>query len=336
MKFIKYIAAALLLTMGFVSCDTFAEEDGTPGQTTVQFAQAEIPSDYGSGYINIPLTITSDTEEGMNSCNVSVKIKPVVTGEPFEGKHNETGKKGDGEYIITTFDLNFPAYDKYYDEKDPKKYYDEETKKWTKTVNLELKIVNTEPDDIRATFEIESSTTTIGEQKQCRVVLTKSDRDRMCGTFAVSYTDSAWYDGTDEAEYPVEKYAWTEVSIRWETTSECFVCASEKGHVLYGYYDAETKRMQFAPLELLAPATEDYTVFLVSQMYDATTEATSTEWRVNTEFKYDDESTTITFPENIVVRFGLWVVDPTNDYDLVEYMYDGLPGYKGVVFTKIQ
>ena len=350
MKFIKYIAAALLLTMGFVSCGTFAEEEeGTPGQTTVQFAKAEITGDYGSGYVNIPLTITSDTEEGMNSCNVSVKVKPVVTGEEFEGKHNETGKKGDGEYIITTFDLNFPAYNKYYDEKDPKKYYDEETKKWTKTVNLELKIVNTDPDEIRATFEIESSTTAIGEQKQCRVVLQKSVRDRLNGLYTVEYDELYWIYGAENrmiqnenfpADEKASQYTWTQMMMMWyveeESNVACFIIQADNimgmNNIYYfGYFDDAADKMYLLSKDLLGGLSE--TQGVVSAIYDIAAADWATDKKIYLDF--DIKTGVLSLPENYAFSTSAFIAD-LDAWVVGSFLGEITPAYKGLKFTKVQ
>lgn len=336
MKFIKYIAAALLLTAGIASCTPGGEGSGTPGKTTVQFAQAEVAGGYGAGYVNIPITITADSEQDMNSCNVTVKVKPVITGEEYEGVHDETGKPGAGDYAITSFNLNFPAYSNYYNEKEPEKYFDETTQKWTKTVNLELKIVNNDSDEMRVTFEIEESNTTIGEQKQCHVVLKKTTRDRMCGMFAVAYDSIDWYDGTDPEEYPLTEYAWNAVMISWDNDYEEFVVMADFGLPLFAKYDGADEDgnngdMIFHPKQPLGLADQAGTAAFVLELWDATTEDWATDW-VRTEF--DVEKGTITFPENIVLRFFLYTLD--SEFNLIEKQYEVLPGYKGIEFTKMK
>ena len=335
MKFIKYIAAALLLTVGFASCNNGGDDmgDGTVGKTTVQFAQAEYESGYGTGMVKVPVTITADKEEDMNSCNVSVKIKPVITGEEYEGTHDETGKPGAGDYAVTSWNLNFPAYANYYDKKDPTKYYDEATQKWTKTVNLEVKIVNSESDELHINFEIESVTegVTIGENKQCKVVLKKTTRDRMCGVFTVSYDEIAWYDDTDPEKYPVEGYAWTAIETSWYIEADCFLMMADLGIPLWAYYDAATEQMFFYPEELLTLVDQTNNIAVASMMWDTDKEAV-VEDNVYTEWNMEEG--TITFPENIAIRFQLYSLDA--EMKPVECLGDALPGYKGVKFTKVK
>lgn len=352
MKFIKYIAAALLLTVGFASCNNGGDDmgDGTVGKTTVQFAQTEYTSGYGTGMVKVPVTITADKEEDMNSCNVLVKIKPVITGEDYEGTHNETGLPSDGDYAVTSWDLNFPAYAKYFDKKDPTKYYDEATKKWTKTVNLEVKIMNTQSDELHINFEIESVTegVTIGENKQCKVVLHKTVLDRLGGMYSVTYDEAVWLFGADNRFlkddpdlgelFPadVANYAWTALQIvplhDDQTGTDYFGLASD--NILYelaeipfyAYFDPSVEKMCFASKDLLAYLDEAKTIGVVSAIYDVTKEEWATEDMIYLDF--DVETGVITLPADYAFSVSIFGME-TGDF-----MGEMTPAYKGLKFTK--
>lgn len=333
MKYIKYIAAALLLTASLASCDTDGVESGTPGNTTVQFAAAEVKDGFGAGVVYVPLTIESDTEEGMNSCSVQAKLKIVTTGEQFEGTPDLDGLTGD--YRITSLDMNFPAYDNYYDKNEPEKYKDPETGKWVKQVNVEVFITNSEPEVMCFTLEIESSNTTIGEQNQCKVVLEKSTRDRMCGLYNVTFDDKAWYDGSDPNEYPLNNYTWTKAQISYNSKGY-FEIATD--HALgaytyfYAYYDKDNvgeNYMIFYPQEAIMWYSSSAMQLLFQGFYDTVKAAWASDY-VLAEF--DVDKGTITFPEEMAFRTPIYVVD--ENYSPLEFVYDFTPGFKGLVFTK--
>lgn len=331
MKYLKYIAAALLLVAGLTACES--GEEGVPGNTTVQFASAIVEDGFGAGYVYVPLTIESDTEAGMNSCSVQAKLKVITTGEQYEGAPDTDGLSGD--YRVTSLDVNFPAYDNYYDKKEPKKYFDEAKNKWVKQVQMEVKIINTAVEELRFSFEIESATTTIGEQKQCTVVLTKSTRDRMCGTYNVSFTDKAWYDGTDPSEYPLDKYNWTKAQISYNSAGY-FEIATDHAlgayTLFYAYYDKDNvgeNYMIFYPQEAIIWYDSANMQLLFQGFYDAVANAWASDY-VLAEF--DVEAGTITFPENMAFRTPIYVVNES--YTPQEFVYDFTPGFKGLVFTK--
>ena len=354
MKFIKYIAAALLLTVGLASCNNGGGNmgDGTVGKTTVQFAQAEYTSGYGSGMVTVPVTITADKEEDMNSCNVSVKIKPVITGEEYEGTHDETGKPGAGDYAVTSWNLNFPAYANYYDKKEPNKYYDEATQKWTKTVNLEVKIVNSESDELHINFEIESVTegVTIGENRQCKVVLQKTVMDRLGGMYGVTYDEAVWLFGADNRflkddpdlgkYFPadVANYTWTQLQIvplrSEETGTDYFGLASDNmlyslfGIPFYAYFDASVEKMCLASKDVLAYLDEAGTIGVVSAIYDVTKNEWATEDMIYLDFNV--ETGVITLPADYAFSVSIFGIE-TGDF-----MGEMTPAYKGLKFTKVK
>lgn len=365
MKFLKYIAAALLLVAGLASCNG-AGETGTVGKTTVQFAQAEIKAGFVDGVVYVPLTITADTEADMNTCAVQVKVKPVITGEQYEGTSDVNGI--DGDYRITSCDMNFPAYGNYYDKNEPDKYYNEETKKWTREVNVEVLIVNTKPEEIHFTLEIESATTAIGEQKQCNVILKKDNRDRICGVYEVAFEGDPFWIGEEKKSYLADdaqigsyfpadatKYTWTEVEIVWINDYGCFAIVgdnilSKLGLYFWGYYDdtdldgdpdTDDGRMYFTKNEIMAgwefenaddeDETNDVAVSaLVHNLYD--TEAGAWVEDRKTYWTFDVQNGVLALPENLALAVSVNKV--INNSDIGEYLGDATPAYKGVVLTK--
>lgn len=292
MKYIKYFAAALVLVASLASCSVF-EDAGDPGNTTVQFAQAVVEDGFGAGVVYVPLTITADTEKAMNSCDVKATLKVVETGAKFEGKPDVDGINGD--YRVTSLDVNFPAYDSYYNDKEPEKYKDPETGKYVKTVYVEVLIINDTPEELNFTFEIESATTTIGEQKQCKVVLVKSTRDRMCGNFVLT------------CDQVTDGLATT---VAWDNQYECFeieISSVASGLPLYTYYDEENECMLAFPYEALAYANAERTIVWFSSFY--------TDWENKTfaddyvVITFDATSGTLTFPEDLGFIFTAYYVD---------------------------
>lgn len=334
MKYIKYIAATLLLVASITACQSGAGvENGTPGQTTVQFAQAEVEEGFGAGVVYVPITIMADTEQAMNTCSVQAKVKVVTTGAANEGTHDTDGLSGD--YRVTSFDMNFPAYDSYYDEKNPEKYKDPVTGKYVKTVNMEIFIVNDEPETLNFTLEIESATTTIGEQKQCKVVLVKGTRDRLCGNYVVTYDSRAWLDEELTADlaargdFKTAQIVWNPKGY-FQIFTDHFL-TSGFGIGFYAYYDEEAEAMIFLPHEVLGYLDEAQTQWLFHSWWNYETNDWADDY-VYTEF--DEDKGVITFPENMAVTVSAFAVDA--DLNPVEHLGEYCPAYKGLVFTKVQ
>lgn len=330
MKYIKYIAAALLLTASLASCDTNGVESGTPGNTTVQFAAAEIKDGFGAGVVYVPLTIESDTKEGMNSCSVQAKLKVVTTGEKFEGTPDVDGKSGD--YRITSLDVNFPAFDNYYDDKNPEEYKDSETGKWVKKVQVEVLILNDAVEELNFTLEIESATTTIGEQKQCTVVLEKTARDRICGTYSGVATISDYAEG----EHYEEPISWNETIISWNSTYKCFdityFAEWTYTYTFYAYWDEGTSSLYMYPADPMI--MYDDTSVIYSAFYTAWG-ATIAERTLASDvviLDYDIEAGTIKFPEDLFFTFAVYTFDA--EYNPVEMLGRMTRAYKGAVLTK--
>lgn len=330
MKYIKYIAAALLLVAGLSSCSVF-ESEGEPGNTTVQFAQAEVNEGFGAGMVRVPLTITADSENAMNSCDVKATLKVVETGDQFEGTPDLDGLSGD--FRITSLNVNFPAYDSYYNEKEPDKYKDPETGKYVKTVYVEVMIINDEPEKMVFTLEIDSATTTIGEQKQCIVVLEKTTRDRICGLYNVEYQSRAWVDEeiTDDV---AETGDFTKAQIVWNSEGYFQILTDhfltqQFGATFYAWYDAEQEQMYFLAHEILGYLDEAATQWLFHSWWNTNTSA----WAEDDVYTvFDADAGTITFPENMAVSLSVFNVD--DNHNPTTLLVEMCPAYKGLKFTK--
>lgn len=363
MKFLKYIAAAILLVAGLASCNGDGEKGGTVGKTTVQFSNAEVKSDFVNGVVYVPISITADTEADMNSCAVQLKVKTIPVGGQFEGR-------ADVDYLITSCDLNIPSYNSYYDEKDPKKYYNEETQKWTREVKVEVVIGNTKPDEIHFGLEIESATTEIGAQKQCSVIIKKSNRDRFCTLYSVTYEGAPFWIGDDEEKNPsvadhkdygkyfntdATKYAWSQAQIIWVNEYDAFAIVGDNlltnfNIYYWAYYDdtdldgdpeTDDGRMYFIKEETLSgwdwenidddDDTNDVAISaLVMNLYD--TEASDWVTERRTYWEYDKTKGTLSIPANLAFTVSEHKV--INNQDIGEYIGNAIPAYKGVVFTK--
>lgn len=327
MKYIKYFAAALLLTIGLASCE-LGEGGGTPGKTTVQFAQAVVEEGFGAGTFYVPLTIESDTKEGMNSCSVQAKVKVVTTGEANEGTPDLDGLSGD--YRVTSLDINFPAFSNYYNEKLPEEYKTE-SGKWVKTVYMEVMILNDKPELMNFTFEIESATTTIGEQKQCRVELSKGPRDRLCGTYTGVGTTNIYTAGDTE-----QQKTWTS-KISWNAQYSCFEFDALGDWVdgAYAYWDEGTQTMYMYSWEPImwyssADSLMIYSAFYTKLNKDEKAFDLATDEIVVLE--YDIEAGTIKFPEDLILAFAVY---QTNEEYAPVAFYGYFPsGYKGITLTK--
>lgn len=194
MKFIKYLAIALLFGATLSSCE---QQDA--GKTTVEFADAVYKTSFGVGTFYLPMIITADNEADMNGGSVQAKLIVVEDYTPsadaVHGKANIDGLEGD--YMITALDadalkytVNFPAYSDYYDKKAPEQYFDAELGKWVKKVGLEIQILNTEPDVMEFKLAIESATTTIGAVNECVIRIEKGPQDMLCGDWYIYHGGS--------------------------------------------------------------------------------------------------------------------------------------------------
>ncbi|MBO7198111.1 MAG: hypothetical protein J6V28_04875 [Tidjanibacter sp.] len=328
MKSIKYLALALIFGAGLVAC---GEPVGTPGNTTVEFAVPVLESGFGAGYVYVPLVITADNEADLNTADVKAKVKIVETGAAYEGKHDETGLPNEdgvmGDYRVTSFDINFPDYESYKvkDEEENKKlYYNEDTKKWQKKVQMEVKILNTNVDELRFTFQIESATTTIGAVNTCEVVLAKTAVDRRCGTFKVESDGSVF-----------AAFSSFTTSISWNSEYGCFEILPWEDWAyspVYAYWEAETEKVYMLPYEPLM-WYDSASMMMCYQMF-FTVEGNSivpcTEEKIYID--YDLETGVYTFPADLSFAVLVYGCDAGyNPNSLVGYFTSGA---YGITMTK--
>ncbi len=320
MKIFKYLAAAFLLCAGMISC---GNETGTVGTTTIQFADAVMKSGFGGAYVYVPLTITADTEAAMNSADVTAKLSIVADHTPTTS--DAVLGVADTDFMVTSLDVNFPAYQEYYDKENPKKYYNEELGKWIKTVQMEVKLLNTEPEIMEFKFAIESATTTIGANSECVVRLEKSATDRLCGEYAV----------TSDANSPfgVAFNSFT-ATISWNSGYNCFEIfpfSSWNYCPVYAYWDEETEQMYMLPYEpLMWYSSSD--MQMCYQMFFSVANQSIQLASDNVVLDVDLAAGTIKFPTDLY--FGILVFGCDEGYNP-----NSLVGYftgcdSGHVFTK--
>lgn len=187
MKYIKYLIAVLLLGATLASC---APNEGTVGQTTVQFKSAKVVEGFGAGTVYVPISIFGANLDAMNTAPVNVKVKldPTYTGseegvalatEDLTGKPDETtGKMGD--IRITSCDMVFSGNYKV-EEGDEKKPV-------TKDIAVEIMIINTEPEIMEFKLLLETDDATVGPTNACVVRLEKGPADRLCGDWWVDFS----------------------------------------------------------------------------------------------------------------------------------------------------
>ncbi len=185
MKAIKYLVIALLFG-GMVSC---SGEAGTVGLTTVEFVDTVYETSFGASTFYVPMMITADTEEGLNTTDVKATIAVdaayvAESADTVVGVADVDGLSGD--FRITSLDVNFPDYPGYKEDDDKqnkKKYFDENLNKWVKKVGVEIMLLNTQPEKMEFKLVLQSATTTIGANKECVVRIEKGPQDRLCGAW---------------------------------------------------------------------------------------------------------------------------------------------------------
>lgn len=218
MKFIKYLAIALLFGASLSSCET---QDA--GQTTVEFADAVYKTSFGVGTFYVPMIITADNEADMNGSSMQAQLKVVEDYQPSAdavlGRPDVDGLSGD--IRITSLDANFPAYSDYYDKKEPKKYYDEELGKWVKQVGIEVEILNQEPDVMEFKLAIESATTNIGTVNECVIRIEKGPQDMLCGDWYMYHGGSPLQGGGGPSPTPAV-FAWNADKVGFDVSSNLF------------------------------------------------------------------------------------------------------------------
>lgn len=280
MKAIKYLVIALLFG-GMVSC---SGEKGSVGLTTVEFVDTVYETSFGASTFYVPLMITSDTEEGLNTTDVKATIAVdeayvPASSDIVAGVADVDGLSGD--FRITSLNMNFPDYPSYkLDDADAnkEKYFDAELNKWVKTVGVEIMILNTQPELMEFKLVIESATTTIGANKECVVHIEKGPQDRLCGTWIMCQEGEAAF----------------ETTISWNVDTKGFVvgAASQLGFDFPMNFDAATEEVSITNGVYLGMYAGTYHCFL--QVTDNTLTPLSDKTFVAV---YDKENfSSITFP----------------------------------------
>lgn len=224
MKYIKYLAIVLFAGALMTSCG----EEVNVGQTTVQFADAVAKGGFGSGYVYVPIAINGANADAMNTSDVTVKIKVDNT---YSNPNAVIGVE-DVDYRITSYDMVFR--NNYEIEEEAK------DQPFSKSVGVEIQVLNIEPEVMEFKLVIESSNTQIGEQKECVVRLEKGPADRLCGEWFASY-DSLYPDWSDRVDFTgpfktnfawVAEYGYFDINPHPSTLPMC-IYFDEKSETLY-------------------------------------------------------------------------------------------------------
>ncbi|MBO7301071.1 MAG: hypothetical protein J6U53_06710 [Tidjanibacter sp.] len=249
MKTIKYLIAALLFGATLTSC---VEEAGTVGQTTVQFKEEQVVAGFGAEYVYVPISIFGANADAMNTADVTVKVKLDDTYTSNEAgveiaTNDLTGKAEDGGDIrITSCDLVFRNNYNIADE-DKKKPY-------TKEVEVEIMIINKDPEIMEFKLVIEDSNTTIGAVKECLVRLEKGPADRLCGEWWASYTGTLSLTGGADAPGP-----WQTEMYYENQSGRLFFYDGVYGKIPFVFYfDEKSEVLTYPTFEVLMPESEGY------------------------------------------------------------------------------
>ncbi len=171
---------ASLFMFGLASC---GEDVGTVGDASVEFYTDNVEDGFGAGFVYVPIKMLGDA-----TANVTLKVEPMeYTGE-------YAGTK-DVDYSITTEDLVFkPGVD---------------------SINLEIRILNNDVDEMRIKLGITDSNADVGTLDQAMVVLTKSTRDRMCGDWIWSFDQYTSLTGSNDAT-AAQAFQGAKAHISWD------------------------------------------------------------------------------------------------------------------------
>lgn len=312
MKYIKYLAMVLFAGALMTSCGEKVEV----GQTTVEFAQATAKSGFGGGYLYVPIAISGENAAAMNSSDVTVKIK---VDDTYTNPNAVIGVE-DVDYRITSYDLKFiNNYEIPEEDKD---------KEFTKTVGVEIMILNTEPEVMEFKLAIESCNTNLGTQTECVVRLEKSPADRLCGSWYASY-DSLYPDWDDRQDFTGpfltnftwnSQYGYYDINPHPSTLPMC-IYFDEQEEVLYlptlepmAWYSSADMQLIFQAAMAIVETADGYSLSLLKEPaiiadYD------------KTNFSY------INFPgmEAITLVFPVLVVDQNlNPQSMLGHLSEGM------------
>lgn len=284
------------------------------GQTTVEFAQATAKSGFGGGYLYVPIAISGENAAAMNTSDVTVKIK---VDDTYTNPNAVVGVE-DVDYRITSYDLKFiNNYEIPEEDKD---------KEFTKTVGVEIMILNTEPEVMEFKLAIESCNTTLGTQTECVVRLEKSATDRLCGTYRVEPTVASPFDGEVAAAFDVQ--------ITWNGDYDCFEIAPFDGWTyspIYAYWDEESESMYMLPYEPLM-WYDSASMLMCYQMFFVVEGGTAVPVSSEVILDVDMDKGTITFPED--TYFGVLVFSCDAGYNPTSLYGRFTSACAGYVMTK--
>lgn len=197
MKHIKSLALLVVAVLTFASC-----ESGSVGQTVVQFAEKQYDDGFGSGWLNIPLTLSG---REMNTCDVEVKVSVV----PVDTDYTEAVE--DKDYQITSYDLVF--------------------RPGVEEVLLQVQLMETDPmklpDVMEFKLEITEANTNIGANRECLVHLEKTTADRLCGE---------WYLTFDVSPNSGDIASPALVDVSWDAAAGRFSILVPNSSSVYGTY----------------------------------------------------------------------------------------------------
>lgn len=313
MKCIKYLAMVLFAGALMTSCVT---EPVNVGTTTVEFADATYKAGFGGGTIYVPIAINGENAAAMNTSDVNVKIKVDET----HTNGDITIGKADEDFMITSYDLVFRNNYEIPEESKDLPY--------EKTVGVEIKILNTEPEVMEFKLAIESSNTTIGAQTECLVRLEKTETDRLCGTYTlVSDKPCLFTSGPESASF-------SGINVGWSAEDSCFEVYPFGGWdytPVYIYWDSETKEMYMHPYEGLIWYTQGSQ--LCYQMFVTVQDGSVVPYNDVVFLDYDLDAGTIKFPDNLYFGIMVYDCDPNTlaPISMLGYME---PPHPGFVMTK--
>lgn len=248
MKFIKYLVVALLFGATLTSC---GPEEGTVGQTTVQFATTQVKAGFGAGTIYVPISIFGANADAMNTADVTVSVKvddTYVSSDPavyvgqedLDGALDENGEPVK-DFRITSYDILFRNnYD--IPEEDSKKPFKKEA-------SVEIMILNDDVDVMEFKLVLDTSNTTIGATKECVVRLEKGPSDRLCGDWWVNFSTTIdLLGGQPDFTGPFATEMYYNQDLEALYFSDPIV-----GLPFIFYYDDNTQKLTYPTFEVLMP-----------------------------------------------------------------------------------
>ena len=186
----------------------------------------------------------------MNTADVTVKVKIDDTYTTDEagvevGTNDLTGKAEDGGDVrITSCDLVFRNNYEIVDKKKP----------ISKDIEVEIMIVNKDPEILEFKLVIEESNTAIGAVKECIVRLEKGPADRLCGEWWASYTGTSSLTGGSDAPGP-----WKTQMYYDSQAGMLFFYEGVYGQIPFVFYfDEKSEMLQYPTFEVLMPESDGY------------------------------------------------------------------------------